>query len=235
MGTCISVRLTGGRATRCELGGVGADGRPTGATTGDSQLRQELAEVQEYGERLNALEARLGTVAVPTPPVQQAQDAAPQPTVDVPPGPLAQAVRRGRYRFTAQRRRPPRFQPRYSCHRKFSWRCWKEHGRSESRAGDARIRGLLPGDRRSIRSRGLFHGVRGKGVDLEEGFITFPAIPGGLLVKVGKMRAAFGKVNALHSHAIPWTDRPLVINNLTGGEEGIADAGVSAARLISNP
>ena len=47
-----------------------------------AQLRQELAEVQrQYGERLNALEARLGTVAVPTPPVQQAQDAAQQPTV----------------------------------------------------------------------------------------------------------------------------------------------------------
>ena len=74
-----------------------------------------------------------------------------------------------------------------------------------------------------------------EGVDLEEGFITFPAIPGGLLVKVGKMRAAFGKVNTLHRHAVSWTDRPLVINNLVGGDEGVADAGVSVARLIANP
>ena len=74
-----------------------------------------------------------------------------------------------------------------------------------------------------------------EGVDLEEGFLTFPAIPGGLLVKVGKMRAAFGKVNTLHRHAVSWTDRPLVINNLAGGEEGVADAGISVARLISNP
>ena len=29
-----------------------------------------------------------------------------------------------------------------------------------------------------------------QGVNLEEGFLTFPAVPGGLLVKVGKMRAA---------------------------------------------
>ena len=49
-----------------------------------------------------------------------------------------------------------------------------------------------------------------EGVDLEEGYVTFPAIPGGLLVKVGKMRAAFGKVNTLHNHVLPWTDRPLV-------------------------
>jgi hypothetical protein len=74
-----------------------------------------------------------------------------------------------------------------------------------------------------------------EGVDLEEGFITFPAIPGGLLVRVGKMRAAFGKVNSLHNHVLPWTDRPIAINNLVGGEEGISDAGISVARLIPNP
>jgi len=74
-----------------------------------------------------------------------------------------------------------------------------------------------------------------QGVDLEEGFLTFTELPGGLLTKVGKMRAAFGKVNALHNHVLPWTDRPLVINNLVGGEDGISDAGVSVARLIPNP
>ena len=74
-----------------------------------------------------------------------------------------------------------------------------------------------------------------EGVDVEEGFLTFPAIPGGLLVKVGKMRGAFGKVNTSHSHILPWTDRPLVTTNLVGGEEGMSDAGISAARLIPNP
>ena len=74
-----------------------------------------------------------------------------------------------------------------------------------------------------------------QGVNLEEGYLTFPAIPGGLLVRAGKMRAAFGKVNTLHNHVLPWTDRPLVISNLVGGEDGINDAGFSAARLIPNP
>ena len=74
-----------------------------------------------------------------------------------------------------------------------------------------------------------------EGVELEEGFLTFPAVPGGLLVKAGKMRAAFGKVNSLHNHILPWTDRPLVTSNLVGGEDGIDDAGVSVARLIPNP
>jgi hypothetical protein len=74
-----------------------------------------------------------------------------------------------------------------------------------------------------------------EGVELEEGFATFTSLPGGLLTKVGKMRAAFGKVNGLHNHVLPWTDRPLVIRNLVGGEDGIADAGISVARLVPNP
>lgn len=73
-----------------------------------------------------------------------------------------------------------------------------------------------------------------QGVDLEEGYVTFPAVPGGLLLKGGKMRAAFGKVNTLHNHVLPWTDRPLVTTNLVGGEDGINDAGFSVARLIPN-
>jgi hypothetical protein len=71
-----------------------------------------------------------------------------------------------------------------------------------------------------------------EGVELEEGFATLTELPGDFQVKAGKMRAAFGKVNTLHTHVLPWADRPLVINNLLGGEEGISDAGVSVARLI---
>jgi hypothetical protein len=73
-----------------------------------------------------------------------------------------------------------------------------------------------------------------EGVEVEEGFLTFTSLPGGLLTKVGKMRAAFGKVNSLHNHVLPWTDRPLVTENLVGGEDGISDAGISVARLIPN-
>ena len=73
-----------------------------------------------------------------------------------------------------------------------------------------------------------------EGVELEEGYITFPTLPGGLLAKVGKIRGAFGKVNTMHNHVMPWPDRPLVTTNLVGGEDGINDAGFSVARLIPN-
>jgi hypothetical protein len=73
------------------------------------------------------------------------------------------------------------------------------------------------------------------GVDLEEGYLTFTALPAGLQLKVGKMRAAFGKVNTLHNHVLPWVDRPLVTQNLVGGEDGIDDAGFSLSRLLPAP
>ena len=74
-----------------------------------------------------------------------------------------------------------------------------------------------------------------EGADMEEGFITFNSLPGGLLLKAGKMRAAFGRVNTMHVHTLPWTDRPLMTRNLLGGEEGLSDGGVSVSKLILNP
>jgi len=73
------------------------------------------------------------------------------------------------------------------------------------------------------------------GVNVEEGYVTFTSLPAGLLLKVGKMRAAFGKVNTIHNHALPYIDRPLVTNNLVGGEDGINDAGMSLSHFIPAP
>lgn len=73
------------------------------------------------------------------------------------------------------------------------------------------------------------------GVDLEEGYITFTTLPAALQLRAGKMRAAFGKVNTLHNHVLPWTDRPLVTQNLISGEEGISDAGLSLSRILPAP
>jgi len=73
------------------------------------------------------------------------------------------------------------------------------------------------------------------GVDLEEGYLTFTALPAGLQLKVGKMRAAFGRVNPLHNHVLPWTDRPLVNQDLVNGEDGIDDAGLSLSRILPAP
>jgi hypothetical protein len=72
-------------------------------------------------------------------------------------------------------------------------------------------------------------------VEVEEGFVTFTSLPAGLLAKVGRMRVAFGKINTLHLHVLPWPDTPLPIVNLLGGEEGWKGTGISLARLIPMP
>jgi hypothetical protein len=72
-------------------------------------------------------------------------------------------------------------------------------------------------------------------VGIEEAFLTFPTLPARLLMKVGKMKTAFGKVDSMHPHTLAWADRPLVTQNLLGGEEGLADSGVSLSHLVPVP
>jgi len=81
----------------------------------------------------------------------------------------------------------------------------------------------------------FFVSLSNGGIELEEGFITFTHLPADFLVKIGKFKAQFGKVNTLHAHVLPWADVPLPIVNLLGGEEGWNDAGVSVARLFPLP
>lgn len=83
----------------------------------------------------------------------------------------------------------------------------------------------------------FFLAIGEEGIEVEEGFISFTTLPGGLLLKAGKMRANFGRLNAFHNHTLPWIDRPLVMFNLLGGDAtdpdtGIKDAGLSVSRLI---
>jgi hypothetical protein len=73
-----------------------------------------------------------------------------------------------------------------------------------------------------------------EGVEIEEGFLTLTSLPAGLLAKVGKMKQQVGKTNTLHAHALPWVDRSLANINLLGGDEGLADAGLSVSKLIPN-
>ena len=168
------------------------------------QLRKEFEALQQqYGQRLSALEARLGAATVPLYGTASATSKIFNPDVAVIGNFLGAAGRNTVNPSPAL----------------------------EMPESEASFQAIVDPYARAD----FFMAFGEEGVDLEEGFLTFPAIPGGLLVKVGKMRAAFGKVNTLHRHMVPWTDRPLVTSNLVGGEEGIADAGLSVARLITNP
>jgi hypothetical protein len=83
----------------------------------------------------------------------------------------------------------------------------------------------------------FFLAIGEDGIEVEEGYVTFTTLPGAFLLKAGKMRATFGRLNAFHNHTLPWIDRPLAMYNLLGGspldpDAGIKDAGVSVSRLI---
>jgi hypothetical protein len=223
---------------------VSAQETPQSLRQDIDQLRRDFEALKEqYGQRLTALEQKLaaaeGTATpAPTapPPAEATPQAAAQPTAPVPPGaagaggpagglPVYGAGLTGSKVFnpdiamigdflSASGHNPVDPSPAFQMH--------------ESEASFQAV--VDPYARADF-----FLSFGEEGVDLEEGFLTFTELTGGLLTKVGKMRAAFGKVNTLHNHVLTWTDRPLVTRNLVGGEDGISDAGISVARLIPNP
>ncbi len=73
-----------------------------------------------------------------------------------------------------------------------------------------------------------------EGLDVEEGYITWLALPGGGQAKLGKFRADFGKFNRTHTPETPFADRPLAALAFLG-DEGLATTGVAASAIIPNP
>jgi len=71
-------------------------------------------------------------------------------------------------------------------------------------------------------------------LDIEEGYINFHTLPGGLNLKAGKFRNDFGRNNHLHTHALPQIDRPFAVQAFLG-EEGLATTGASLSWIVPNP
>jgi len=198
------------------------------------QLRKELDAIQrQYGERLAALEARLGGQPA-GPPVTQPE--APQPATAATPLqgnlPVYGAVSAGSKIFN----------PDIGMIGNFVSATGESRGGSDAIApipfatlqeSEASFQAIVDPYARAD----FFLAIGEEGIEVEEGYVTFPTLPGGLLVKAGKFRASLGRLNAFHNHTLPWVDRPLAMYNLLGGspldpDTGIKDAGVSASRLI---
>lgn len=73
-----------------------------------------------------------------------------------------------------------------------------------------------------------------EGVDIEEGYVTYANLPGGLGLTAGKFRQIFGVLNRWHLHALPQIDYPLALRTYFG-EEGLAQTGLRAEWLIPRP
>ena len=66
-------------------------------------------------------------------------------------------------------------------------------------------------------------------VEAEEAYATTDSIPD-IQLKVGEMRAQFGKHGLLHTHAFPFIQAPIIMGNSIG-MEGFKDAGIQASWL----
>jgi hypothetical protein len=73
-----------------------------------------------------------------------------------------------------------------------------------------------------------------EGVDIEEGYISYTNLPGGLGLTAGKFRQNFGVLNRWHLHALPQLDYPLALQTYFG-DEGLAQTGLRANWLLPRP
>jgi hypothetical protein len=215
------------------------------------RLRQEFDTIREsYGARLAALEAKLGGAQTPaapsgpppvapppvTPPAATPPAGAPPATVDVPSGAAGAGGPQGALPVYGSASASSKiFNPDIAV-----------IGNFLGATGENRIAPLPTLDLHEAEvslqaivdpyaRADFFISASPDGVDVEEGFLTLTSLPGGILAKVGKLKEQFGKVNTLHAHTLPWTDVPLVMTNLLGGEEGLNDSGLSVSKLILNP
>ncbi|MFN7940751.1 MAG: hypothetical protein U0X73_04085 [Thermoanaerobaculia bacterium] len=182
-------------------------------------LRREIAELRaDYEQRLAALEAKLAALAAAeSPPPPQ-----PQPTPPPQPAPPT-----GGGAQTANY-----FNPAISLIGNYlavgGHNPEEDLPNSSLRESEIGLQAVVDPYARAD----VFLSFGEQGVEVEEGFVTFTALPAQLLAKVGRMRAGFGKINTLHLHSLPWADEPLPIVHQLGGEEGWVGTGVSLAKLL---
>ena len=182
-------------------------------------LQQQIDQLKkEFGERIAALEAKLA----------EAQSAAPAPVLAAPALPDTATS-------AAPMANAKVFNPDMSVIGNFVGVAGRNDHSDEPPFALSEVEAAFQAIVDPYARADFFLAASPEGLEVEEGFITFTALPAGLLLKAGKLRAEFGKVNRLHTHRLPWADRPLVTQNLVGGEEGISLPGVSLSRLIQNP
>lgn len=70
--------------------------------------------------------------------------------------------------------------------------------------------------------------------EVEEGYVVYSGLPGGLEFLGGKFRQRFGRLNRQHRHALPQSDYPLVYQ-VYFGDEGLAQTGMSLNWLLAKP
>jgi len=199
----------------------------TFAQTADEALQKQIEQLRadiealrkQYEDRLAALEARLAEVKESPGPAVAAPDLAAAP----PPAQTAPAASSSKV-----------FNPDISVLGNFAGAAGRNPESEEPALSLTEVEAAFQAVVDPYARADFFLSAGPDGLEVEEGYVTFTALPAGLLLKAGKMREQFGKVNTMHTHILPWVDRPIVLRNLFGGDEGIADSGFSLSKLIPN-
>ncbi len=71
-------------------------------------------------------------------------------------------------------------------------------------------------------------------VEIEEVWVLYSSLPGGLGLRAGRFRQTFGALNRQHLHALPQTGFPLALTTYFG-DEGLAQTGLSLEWLLPRP
>lgn len=71
----------------------------------------------------------------------------------------------------------------------------------------------------------IFVSLEDEGIDLEEAYAYWTALPGKLRLDIGRFRQQLGELNRWHAHGLPGSEYPLVLREFAG-EEGLIGNGV---------
>jgi hypothetical protein len=224
---------------------AGAEQAAPAPASGDLvELRRQLETLrQEYGARMAAIESRIAALEAGTsgatatsPPAAPAPAATPAPpaTAAVPPGAAAGGGQASLPVYGGAAAASKVFNPDIAAIGDFVGIAGPSPGSGEPalslQESELSFQAVVDPYARAD----FFLTFGPEEVGVEEGYLTFPALPGGLLMKVGKMREAFGKVNTEHPHTLPYADLPLISRDLLGGE-ALSDSGISVSRLVPIP
>ncbi|HET6372778.1 MAG TPA: hypothetical protein VFG76_05695 [Candidatus Polarisedimenticolia bacterium] len=184
-----------------------------------AELRREIellkAQVQELRQKLESLAPTPASVPEPVAEVEPAPPAQPAPASAAPPSQSAGA-----------------FNPAISAVFQGIGNASVNHDRDDDgfSLSEAEIGLQAAVDPYARVDLFLSFGAEGE-AEVEEGFATLVALPGGLQLKGGRFKSAFGKWNTLHNHAFFTVDRPDVLTSFFG-EESLTGDGGSLSWLI---
>lgn len=206
-------------------------------------LRQEIENLRkEYGDRLAALESRLAQIEAgreaqaPTEDDElaalQAEAAAAAGTPADAPDVVPMATETSGVATAGSERNLNRLNPEISMTGDMVG-FYTDQGREDFNAREFELNLQSALDPFSLTKWTLSFSPE-EGVDIEEGYISYTNLPGGLGLTAGKMRQSFGVLNRWHLHGLPQLDYPLVLQTWFG-DEGLAQTGLRANWLLPRP